>query len=187
MSNFDPNSSDVNPRGGSSKPDRNLASRVEQMRTAARDPNAPRRRRRFTLFDSTLMRFLGVWALVTFLLVQIANLVGWNLTLSDNYSGTLSVTFIIAAVIYMISRQTFDPLRTIWLVDWLLTRGLSPFWSLLRTAWTFLLLGFIAVFFVQCANNENMPIDNVFIMSLDKYWSWLGQFWDKVLWYFGWN
>ena len=185
MAEFDPDSSDVNPRGGDRK-------KTEQPRTENQPRNSQRqtgpgaKARALSLLDSKITRFLGLWALVTVLLVQIIKLFSRSFTFAENYSGILAITFIIAAGLRYMTAQRPNLVGVV-AFGVVFEKLSKPIRSLLGTAWSFLLLGFILVFVGQCSQNPNIPVENIFIISLDTYWSWLGGTWRKLLWYFGWN
>ncbi|TCP38073.1 hypothetical protein [Rhodovulum marinum] len=181
MAEFDPNSSEVNPRGE----DGPATERAES--TAEPDSSHASWRKRFlTLFDLKITRFLGLWAIITVLLIEFAQLLGRPIDFRANPSGVLAVTFVAAIVVRYLSGRKITSTGILALAD-VMARLLHPVRRLLGTAWTFLLLGFVLVFVTQCSQNPGMPVENIFILAIDRYWTWLQAAFQKLFWYFGWS
>ncbi|WP_226562503.1 hypothetical protein [Salipiger thiooxidans] len=186
MAKFDPDSSEVNPRPEAKRTTESPRGAQTPPDETARDPKTATKTRWLAVLDMKVTRFLGLWALITFLLVQIVKLFSRSFTFADNYSGILALTFVMALGIWYMATRKLNLVGVV-SAGVVLDRLSKPIRRLLSTAWTILLLGFILVFVGQCSQNPNMPIENIFIVSLDTYWTWLGNFWRKLLWYFGWS
>lgn len=187
MNDFDPDSSDVTPRGRRAR---------EGARDRQQTEHAPNRQdsethtdhkaKALAFLSSKAVRFTGLWALVTVLLVQIIKLFSRNFTFSENYSGVLAVTLIIAAGLRFLATRKLNIAGAV-AVGVVLDRLSRPIRGLFGAAWTLLVLGFFLVFVTQCSQNPNVPVENIFFKSLDSYFSWLGDLWRQLLWRFGWN
>ncbi|WP_299680544.1 hypothetical protein [uncultured Roseobacter sp.] len=185
MTGFDPHSSEVNTRDKTGEYKSGAEPTEDQLSNAQRHPTGQGAAKALPLLASKATRFLGLWALVTVLLVQTIKLFRDTFSFTENSSGILAVTFIFTAGVRYMASSQFNTVKVI-AIGVVLERILRPIRSMIGTAWTFFLLGFIAVFIGQCSTSPNAPIEDVFIVSLDKYWSWLGQAWRKLLWHFGW-
>ncbi|ABV95609.1 hypothetical protein Dshi_3881 (plasmid) [Dinoroseobacter shibae DFL 12 = DSM 16493] len=109
MAEFDPDSSDVSPNGRktgktSSEQRQSDSNPDKQGGGNGRDHKATA----LAILDSKITRFLGLWALVTVLLVQIIKLFSRSFSFTENYSGILAITFILAAGIRYMAAQKLD-------------------------------------------------------------------------------
>ena len=187
MAHFDPNSSDVDlRRDGDREPQ--TRSPEQDAKTEARTvaPGSDHSAPPLLSLAAKPVRFLGLWALVTIILVQAVKLFHSGFTFAGNAFSVIIVGLGIALALRYLASSQVNIAKTVALGT-ALGRLSRPIGSLLRMAWTFLLLGFVLFFIGQCSQHPNMPVENVFFIALESYWTWLKSFFSKLLWFVGWR